>query len=800
MPFWRGSIRSVFIFVLLFCSQSVLAQQLPFPLIVNGQLLGDVRVTPSEDAEQVSVLIQDLIQVGGSQLIPAKKAQLEELARLNSSLKIRDLNAQGFNLKFDVNKLQLSWGQSPEEMSSQDFIKSKNEGLALRLDPEPWSLIFNARASQNIYSPDTANKSFRDPILGDHDFALRFKKLVFEGYFKTFENSRSVYRQDFRAVYDRPDLSTRWSLGDLQYGVLGYQVFRPLLGLGMQKDPAISWDPLTQVLSGQEIVLNRFSLVEIYINGSLYRSQRLGPGRFSIADLPLVAGLNQVQILVTDENGETQKVEFPYLSEQSLLSKGEQRYSLNAGRLGFDQSNTGREYYKNSGYSFYHRWGLHETFTSGVWAQGDDGQNIAGLEGTLGTRWGLFSAEGARSYLRNDKAQFAGRLRYRSFTNKNLWQSSLGLSLENRELRFSTWGVSNPYERYEWQRDCFISFSPWFGHRLTVGALQADDRMGIKNKNQNYAVYSLSPIKNGQLSFEYSERKDATINENRLFVYFNWFEPKKNLQVYSSYVEKDRETRAQISWEPSRKESPWSARAGVASKASSTVANAETSYRSSSFVAGVSGEWKDSSLDLAKRSGAYRWNVGSAIVVMPGAWTLSRPVTDSILLVKLDETQASKDVTVSAVGDLLEEDSVRRNQLVLPELASYRRFEMGVQLGGGSLFTSLANDRFTLYPTYRSAMKIALETRGTLVARARLIDRRQRPVDLIAGRLLNVRGDEQAVFFTDKQGRLYLEGIKPGKYSLELETNGSLQKIEIEIPELKFGEVDLGTFVTKEGL
>src|SRR3546814_8058400 len=80
------------------------------------------------------------------------------------------------------------------------------------------------------------------------------------------------------------------------------------------------------------------------LNGSLYREVRLQPGRYDFSSLPLVAGSNDVDIIVTDNSGAVQNLSYQQYLDPIDLEPGDYEYGAFFGptsqRFGRDRKRT----------------------------------------------------------------------------------------------------------------------------------------------------------------------------------------------------------------------------------------------------------------------------------------------------------------------------------------------------------------------------------------------------------------------------------------------------------------------------
>jgi outer membrane usher protein len=76
--------------------------------------------------------------------------------------------------------------------------------------------------------------------------------------------------------------------------------------------------------------------VDILVDNVLMKRIRLGPGNYNLTDLPLNPGANNVKLVIEDDTGQHQTLEFTGFSGQELLSPGISEWSVNAGFKSYD--------------------------------------------------------------------------------------------------------------------------------------------------------------------------------------------------------------------------------------------------------------------------------------------------------------------------------------------------------------------------------------------------------------------------------------------------------------------------------
>ena len=191
---------------------------------------------------------------------------------------------------------------------------------------------------------------------------------------------------------------------------------------------------------------------------------RLPPGRFTLGDLPIEAGLGSTRVIIRDTFGREQSLNLGFYLSTQLLKRGEQDYSY-AGGLERTSGGTKVEYGRAMGTAI-HSIGLADWLTIGVQAEGAEDVVMGGL-GFHAKLWrlGTFGAEGLVSQVPPKVQGYAATGVYSFMSN---WVST--------ELR-GTWigaGFQNlflePAPEDQVNADGSVSLNlGWFGS-LTVGA------------------------------------------------------------------------------------------------------------------------------------------------------------------------------------------------------------------------------------------------------------------------------------------------------------------------------------------
>ncbi|MBN3881041.1 MULTISPECIES: carboxypeptidase-like regulatory domain-containing protein [unclassified Nostoc] len=105
----------------------------------------------------------------------------------------------------------------------------------------------------------------------------------------------------------------------------------------------------------------------------------------------------------------------------------------------------------------------------------------------------------------------------------------------------------------------------------------------------------------------------------------------------------------------------------------------------------------------------------------------------------------------------------------------------------------LGREIYNLLPSYKSGTLIRIGTEATVFLRGVLLDANGEPVALQAAevRSLSDPNWQPVTLFTNKVGKFALQGFKPGKYELRLNSNQQ-NVIHFEVPPKQTGIYDIG--------
>jgi outer membrane usher protein len=211
-----------------------------------------------------------------------------------------------------------------------------------RVDPADFAAFLNLRGGADYvgYS-GSGDGGVKAPRL-DLEGAIRWKDLVLEAE-GTYEPDDASFfgqggagfkRRGTRLIRDFEDEAIRATAGDIYTLGTAFQATPDILGMSLERsETKLQPGRSTRSTGRRTFRLERPSNVDVVINGLSVRKLRLDPGDYNLSDLPVSAGSNDVELLIEDDVGHTEKLEFSMFSDNTLLPQGLSEWTLAAGVL-----------------------------------------------------------------------------------------------------------------------------------------------------------------------------------------------------------------------------------------------------------------------------------------------------------------------------------------------------------------------------------------------------------------------------------------------------------------------------------
>jgi outer membrane usher protein len=325
------------------------------------------------------------------------------------------LQQAGFDFRFDPAAVSIQFAPTLDQkvegnISVQARKEAQNSPNAA--DAAKLAAFLNLRAATDyIGMSPSGNEGLTAPRL-DLEAAARWQGVVIEAEATYEPDDVSIFgragqgfkRRGTRLIRDFEDEAIRFSAGDIYPAGAALQSTPDLLGISIERSygtlqPGRSIRPTSR----RSFRIERPSNVDVEVNGLVERRLKLDPGDYNLSDLPIRSGLNDVVLLIEDDAGGRERLEFSVFRDGNLLAPGLAEWAVSGGVLStFDEGEPDYDGGRYFGTAF-HRQGILENLTAEAHLQGSAYYGLAGIGLLYGSSLGLFAIDGAASLVDGER-------------------------------------------------------------------------------------------------------------------------------------------------------------------------------------------------------------------------------------------------------------------------------------------------------------------------------------------------------------------------------------------------------------
>jgi hypothetical protein len=342
--------------------RSARPQMLIIEILWNGNPMGTGKLQYNQNFPDYTLESADFVNYLRQHLKPAS---FKKLGPAEGQIQSTQWDSAGLKAKLSEEQLQLSINAAQELLQEQRHdLSTETPEIINQVNPAFLSAYINAYSSQDwlyqelFFDDDSQKKLYREYYGNESverqalnielDGALNIKSWIAEG--KGVYNEMSGFRHDeiFLTHDFGKNHSSRLCLGDLS-GAADV----PLLGIELDIQPnrdsksqAPEFMPSSD--AWMEIFLLRPAQAEVKINGRYIRRLRLEAGPHALGGFQGVEGQNEVEVLVTYDNGQTESIPFIFHQKQSRLLETQKRRFILTGGILRARTATGMQQYSTS--------------------------------------------------------------------------------------------------------------------------------------------------------------------------------------------------------------------------------------------------------------------------------------------------------------------------------------------------------------------------------------------------------------------------------------------------------------------
>lgn len=591
------------------------------------------------------------------------------------------------------------------------------------------------------------------------------------------DNESRFIRQDTRFTFDDPNNLVRYQLGDLNYSVGQFQSFQPGAGIMASTNFGLNPYRLFNPMSFREITLNTPSRVRVFVNNILVQTLNLPKGRHRLDNLPLNEGINNIRLEILDQRGRAEEVEFKGTTSFNLIGDGVHDFTYGGGIPA--ENNLGNRVYDTDDKKYFfvarHLYGFSNSLNLGFDLSGNSRQRILNLrslhQGLLGlTTFDMASSQLMRPSVGEESTGLASRLThvFRNYQGELRRLQTFDFALEYLGPGFAAEGNYNARAGYRVAPE--VGYTRFLSDYLNARIRGAYRYNSVARSLNNYTgTLSLSYVfkRNYQFSGQYSfSRFNSGESDQQVLFSFNWSMPETGQVVTASFNTETKDKNGQYSYTGKGRPSNWRLGANVRDNESTQQSEIQVGREDQRVISNLSFQNRDNK--GIKDSTLTRLNVNTALVYADGAFGLSRPVTESFLLVDTNGALEDHSIYLNRSGELYEAETGFLNHAVIPTFQGYRYYPVRFDSRDLPFGVTQPPSEVVIAAPFRGGVRLRLDSRLTKALVGK-IQYQKNILQLRVGELKSTATAMTYPFFTNRKGRFFIESILPGEYEVIVE-------------------------------
>jgi outer membrane usher protein len=770
--------------------------EMAVPLHYGKFYLGDlaIRITPEQT---VLAPMADLLRLVSPLLRPEAIQRLTQSGGTGETYAdLSRLRQGGFAFSFDPAAVQVVFEPTvAQKVEGNISIHTRQQPLDSpnRADPAGFAAFLNLRSGADYvgYS-GSGDAGVKAPRL-DLEGAIRWKDLVLESE-GTYEPDDASFfgqggagfkRRGTRLIRDFEDQAIRATAGDIYTLGTAFQATPDILGVSIERSESkLQPGRNTRSTSRRTFRLERPSNVDVVVNGLSVRKLRLDPGDYNLSDLPVSAGSNDLVLLIEDDVGHTEKLEFSMFSDSTLLSPGLSEWTLAAGVLtDFEDGEPGYESDRPFISGFYRR-GLSESLTGEAHMQGDGETVMSGAGVLFGGSLGLFALEGAASMQREGGwgAAFNGDYSLANIEDGYGRQHRFRLSAKLRTPEFALPDMDDALHN-DW-----LALSASYGTQLPLNvaaSLSAGYGFGQVHGEDSYgADLSFSRPFGRDLSMGVAAGyhvRDGETDDLSVSLRVQ-YRPDERSDISAMLDAQHQRSTLSASREYGQGVGGWQTSVDITHERADddfsgngsgddVSLNAAAHYTGNRANLSVSQDSRFLGLEGDVRDQRTSLRLETAIAVADGHVAVGRPVSNGFAIVSPHAGLKDNMISVGKGANSYQARTDFLGPALLPSVSAYTLNRVEYDVADLPPGYDLGDGVFDLQPGHKSGYALKVGSDYTVTALGTLQDRDGAPLALLTGTAIEKGGSAKKVeIFTNREGRFSAQGLSPGDWDIEMAT------------------------------
>ncbi len=790
--------------------------QVSVDLRINKTLLGDVTVFNNKFGVIDSVGTKDFLALLKDVVKEPVYIKVAKQAVTKKKLLFKTLSKQGINTHY--NSVELSLDLKIKTSLRKPLILSMQSKRGTSVRDENKIKAQKRSGYLNMYSSFGLASGGSKPQLN----------LKFEGSFSVgntaFESTADIRNGDFsidrtRFTYDKPEKLQRFVLGDISTGNRNFQENLRLNGFRVSKEFFMNPDLQIRPKANESFELKTDSEVEVFINNVLRQRFYLRAGIYSLEDIGLYDGANNIRVKIKDEFGRITEKTSQQFYESNLLKKGLSVYAFNVGYLSNKQIGKGNNLIKNPVLSGYYQKGITKDLTLGFDAQISTNRYLLGSELITSAPLGIIKSSVAISGGRDKDSGAAVRFEFRP-NILSLKTAKHDLLPQNDILK--NWTVAGEFRSRAFSllnSSDSIDVVSGKSKRLLKARLQANVGLLINDDWRGSLNVALSDYydadKNTAINLLASRRFKNRISLNLGAHYDSDDKFSVNVQLSIPLSNVSKKRKGNVDFLANTKTNTFESKLSMRPHSevgrnslagsleyvqndTSKQQNLNVQYRGTNFETSLKAR---NNIANSNSQNSQQLNIGfnSSIACVGRQCATSHPINDSFALVSGPANQTTpiainngnsrfiySGTNDSGLPDNYTALIPNKYKKAVVKLESYRY--QSINIAESTLPNGYDTEKteFEVFPHYHQGFLIKAGGEPATILDGILVNEQGKPLGFKGGQWVPENGEGKAIaFFSNKSGRFRVTSIPAGKYKLELFDYPDMRSVNIVVPNLK---------------
>ncbi|MDD9155683.1 fimbria/pilus outer membrane usher protein [Aliivibrio sp. S4TY2] len=713
----------------------------------------------------------------------------------SETITLDELKPYGVGLTFNSQKISLDLELSPKLMALSELSFNNNYQVPIYSEAAGYTFQ-NSFNLVNTYIPESNQYSNSLETVGAMNIGGVYgANLIWNGSIDWSEDNDATFgRGPIQLYFDNPEAPYRFTLGEVDSSSSSQLSSISILGIQLSRARS-TLRPTEQVTSSpnQEFELTESAEVSITVNGLFVTKIRLPPGRYSLSDLPVTTGANDIVLTVQYLSGREETLTFSNFFDPQILGKGFDNFNLSIGTSTDYSEGLKATYDGNTVISGDYLYGLTDFITIGANGTYHPSGQVLGATMTISCLLGVITFRPSMS-MSNDTTANTASLDY-----SNTFFSSPDFS--GTSLRLNAEYLSN-YSSAPWDKNLDTITANRYNASLNQSILDnlSLDLTGSYDDYEDTDNYQAQTALNWSIDsftfklgakYEYIEKEN--FDETEYFLNVRWREKITNfdLQAAVTYDSRYEYTRTELSKNADSYVDSTGGLIAYNQYQESSSAEAELHHVANRFR--VSAYYNQNFTKVATTS-SIRTNLSTTIAVVDNQLSISPQPIAPIALISVHPSLPS-DVFINSTIDNNKEGIANRSMAshvtLLPHMDNSVMTEspmapIGYNLGSGS---------HSIIPGSLTGHKIMVGSEYSKTIIATLKQEDGSPLPLTTGTATN--GSHTISFFTNSKGRFVIEGVSSGLYLLKVNVPET-QQASLYIPDSKELLLTLGDVILQK--